>query len=101
MDALHRLTQRDRVLRDLRAAGLRGVCSHTWYSSALPNSRNEISRLRAERHHIVTVVCADDHGPAYRRYVLFHGPERVCNSCPWGPRQLELLGIAQRIAATS
>jgi hypothetical protein len=89
------ISQRDRVLGDLRRAGLLGVCSKVWYSTGVPNSRNYISTLRAERHHIVSVVCADDHGPTYRRYVLFHGPERVCNACPWQPAQLELINAAR------
>jgi hypothetical protein len=90
--AVDTLTQRDRVLGDLRAAGLRGVCSESWYKSALPNSRNYISALRAERHHIVSFTCGDDHGPNFARYLWLHGPQKTCPKCPWSPRQLELIG---------
>ena len=84
------LSQRDRVEGDLHEAGARGVCSLFWYRTAAPNSRNVISVLRASGYHIESGVCSDEHGPAYRRYVLVHGPESTCPACPWTPAQLEL-----------
>lgn len=87
------LSQRDRVETDLREAGAAGVCSLYWYRSAVPNSRNAISVMRAQGYHIVTEVCADEHGPVYRRYKLIHDAGRRCSTCSGTPEQLAL-GVA-------
>jgi hypothetical protein len=84
------LSQRERIEADLRRAGDDGVCSLTWYQTAAPNARNMISVMRAAGHHIEASVCADDHGPAYRRYVMLHDNSRRCPTCPGMPQQLAL-----------
>lgn len=74
------MTQTERVLEMLRAAGKRGVCSQEFYRSYLPHARNRISvELRDRGFVIVRDSCEEnDHGTGhYFRYVLFHDPERV------------------------
>lgn len=75
------MSQKEKVLYDLKEAGLLGVCAEHWYRGAIPNSRNRIGELRREGHHIASAPCGDDHGPGYARYVLLHGPERSCGRC--------------------
>lgn len=83
-------TQKARVLSDLRAAGLRGVCSEEWYSRAIPNARNRVVELKRDGWCISSAPCGNDHGPGYFRYVIIHGPGRTCRVCRPVPEQLHL-----------
>lgn len=81
-------TDRDRVLADLQAAGLRGICAAHWYRSALPNARNRVGELRRAGWCIRSFPCGDDHDAPYYKYVLLHERARSCGACR--PVQLTL-----------
>lgn len=85
------MTQTERVLAELRAAGLAGRCSSWFYANALPHARNRISvELKRQGYCIVSAPCGDDHGDThFNRYTLLHGPERTCPTCR-AERQLAL-----------
>ncbi len=71
------MSQKDRVLADLREAGEQGVCSSHWYRGYIPNARNRIGELEQEGFVIASAPCADEHGPAFFRYWLTFDPERT------------------------
>lgn len=85
-------SQHHTVLSMLVKAGRVGVCSSTFYASALPHARNRISvELKQRGHHIDAEPCQDEHETGYFRYRYVHGPERECPTCPWKPAQLQLM----------
>jgi len=80
------MSQKDRVLVDLRAAGEDGVCSSHWYRTFIPNARNRIGELADEGHIIESQPCKDKHEAAFYRYWLV-----VNDEVPLAQAELELV----------
>ena len=76
-----RMSQKDRVLYALQRAGLEGVNDRHFYETHVPNARNRVGELLDEGYHIASFTQPID-GTPYSRYVLIHGPERLCSKCP-------------------
>lgn len=77
------MSQVEKVLDDLRAAGRDGVCSSHWYATFIPNSRNRIGELTKAGYIITSEPCRDDHGrTTFYRYRLVSVPN---------PKQLTLV----------
>lgn len=76
-----RMSQKERVLYTLQRAGLEGVNDHHFYETRIPNARNRVGELLDEGYHIASFADPRD-GTSYAKYVLIHGPERLCPKCP-------------------
>lgn len=72
------MSQIERVLAMLRAAGRDGLCSLDLYRSYLPNGRNRIGELEHERRfEIGREWCHhEEQTPPHVRYRLDYDPER-------------------------
>ena len=73
------MSQKERMLHDLRLAGHEGVCSSHWYATGIPNSRNRVGELDKLGYVIRSEPCRDHEAgaPAYHRYILTREPAPV------------------------